>query len=55
MCSACVVGKSALSLVEIGLTDLQKIGGEPPQTLSSNSPEARARMDKERDNLVCLS
>ena len=38
----------------------QKIGGggsnaPPPQTLSSDSPEARARMDKERDNLVCLS
>ena len=31
-------------------------GGQmPPKTLSSDSPEARARMDKERDNLLCLS
>ena len=53
-----MVGKSALSLVEIGLTDLPEVGGggaNTPPTLSSDSPEARARMDKERDNLVCLS
>ena len=54
MCSACVVGKSDLSLVERGLTDLQKIGGEPPRPSAPTALKHVLEWTK-RGIILCVS